>query len=94
MMKAIECTAQVHADGRLEVPATVLRELQILPNTEIKVLLLKLDETKESPFLDESARSQKRHEAVAALLDLRKEFAGMDFNLTDEITRMREEEDA
>ncbi len=34
-----------------------------------------------------------RQLAIEALLAVRQEFAGMDFNLTDEVVRMREMED-
>lgn len=92
-MKAVEYTGRVLPDGHLEIPATAKRELQLQPNVEVKVILMR-EETSEEHAAQEAERARKRHEAWQAVMELRKSFEGMDFNLTDEIVKMREEEDA
>lgn len=92
-MKTAEYVARVLPSGHLEIPVEVQNGLQLRPNEEVKVILLRAEETAEQRAVAEAERARMRHEAVAGLLALRKEFAGMNFNLTDELVRMREEED-
>jgi hypothetical protein len=90
MKKAIECTGRVLPNGNLDIPAAVKVELQLRPNSQVRVIVVQPEETEEEKARKEAELAQQRHAAVAALLELRKEFAGMNFSLTDELVRMRE----
>lgn len=93
-MKAIEYTGRVLPDGHLEIPAIAKRELQLQPNVEVKVILMREEETPEEQAAQEAERARKRHEVWQAIMELHRSFEGMDFSLTDELVRSREEEDA
>jgi hypothetical protein len=92
-VKAAEYTGRVLGNGTLEIPATVRRQLELQANSEVKVILLRPEAPPSEGTQEQADIARKRHEAIAALLALRQEFAGMDFSLTDEVVRMREEED-
>ncbi len=91
-MKAVEYTARVLADGHLEIPTRAKQELGLHANTQVRVILLQTEEPDGEKATREAERARKRHAAIESLLALRQEFAGMNFNLTEELVRMREME--
>lgn len=92
-MKAAEYTGRVLGDGTLRIPSAIRRELDLQTDSQVKVILLRAEILPAEGTRAPADLANKRHEAVSALLALRQEFAGMDFSLTDEVVRMREEED-
>jgi hypothetical protein len=70
-----------------------MQELQLRPHMQVRVILLQPEEKGREPVSNEVERARQRHEAIQDLLALRAGFAGMNFNLTDELVRMREMED-
>jgi hypothetical protein len=92
-MKAVEYMGRVLLDGRLEIPATARHELALRPNVQVKVILMREEQRAEEQTTIAAEQARKRHEAWQAVMKLRQSFAGMDFSLTDEIVRMRGEED-
>jgi MOSC domain-containing protein YiiM len=93
LLRAAEYMARVLPGGQLELPAKIRYQLQLRPNMQVKVILLRAVESEAEQAQREAEQAQKRHAAIADLLALRQEFAGMNFDLTEAVVRMRELED-
>ena len=92
-MKTAGYIGRILPDGHLSIAPNVVRELDLCPNEQIQVVLISIPNTAEKQAVEEAERARKRHEAWQAVMELRESFAGMNFSLTDEIVKMREEED-
>lgn len=91
-MQAVDYVGKVLPDGHLELPPSVREEWDLHPEMEVKISLRWEEGGSHSSQC--AQRATRRHDAIQALLTLREEFAGMaEFSLTDEVVRMREEED-
>jgi hypothetical protein len=88
-MQAAECTARVVIGRFLEIPAAVWEELQLRPGLEIKVVLLRKEDTPEDLALLEEARK----EAWRKMDEIREELSKLNFNATEAVLRARHEED-
>ena len=92
-MKAVECLGLVRPDGNVEISRHALAELTLMPETQVKVLVLQPETAAVCNAKIDAESGLSRNEAISALLKLREQFSGMNFDLTDEVIRMREEED-
>jgi hypothetical protein len=92
-MKTAGYIGRLLPGGYLSITSDVMRELGLHPNEQVQVVLISIPQTAEEQAAKEAERARKRHEAWQAIMELRQSFAGMDFSLTDEIVKMREEED-
>jgi hypothetical protein len=89
-MKAVEYTAPILADGRLEVPPDLKERMHLRPGMQVKVILLYGEES----AADEKSLEARRAAVWEGLDELRAHFSQMNFNLTDALLQAREEEDA
>jgi bifunctional DNA-binding transcriptional regulator/antitoxin component of YhaV-PrlF toxin-antitoxin module len=89
MMKAAEFTAHMTGTGTLVIPATVKHELQLRPDVEIRVIILRKEDTPEDLERLKAARA----EAWRKLDEVRAQLAGKDFNATEALIESRREED-
>jgi hypothetical protein len=90
MLKAAEYTARVLPNGQLELPAAVRHELQLIPYTEVKVILLRAEDTPE----EQQRLAAERAEVWRKLDELRAQLSGKPGSLTDALLQAREEERA
>lgn len=88
-MPVAEYVGRVLPDGHLDLPARVRRDLRLTTNQDVKVIV-----THERTTESDVAQEEAEREAIwQRLYALRQRLSGMEFSLTDEIVRMREEED-
>jgi bifunctional DNA-binding transcriptional regulator/antitoxin component of YhaV-PrlF toxin-antitoxin module len=88
-MKTVEYIGRVLVNGHLEIPTKVRHELQLRPNTQVKVILMREEETAE----EQAAKEAERAEVWRQIDALRDSLSGKDFNLTDSLLQDREAED-
>ncbi|HKI32031.1 MAG TPA: hypothetical protein VKA46_09185 [Gemmataceae bacterium] len=88
-MQAAEFTANIPAMRILEIPAAVWQELQLRPGLEVKIVLLRKEDTPED--LERLARM--REEAWRQMDEIREHLSGMNFNATEAVLRARHGEE-
>jgi bifunctional DNA-binding transcriptional regulator/antitoxin component of YhaV-PrlF toxin-antitoxin module len=89
MLKAAEFTAQISATGTVTIPAAVRQELQLRPNVQVKVVLLRAEDTQE----EKERLAAERVESWRLMEEVRRELAGKDFNATEAVLEARRQED-
>jgi hypothetical protein len=89
-LKAVEYMARVLPGGQLELPAPVRHELQLRPNMQVKVIILRKEDTPE----EKGHLAAERAEVFRGIDKLREQLSGKEGNLTEALLQAREEEDA
>ena len=89
-MKTAGYIGSLLADGHLSIAPDVVRELELQPNDQVQVVLIRLPPT---PAVSES-RAAERAGVWRRVDALRERLSQKDFSLTDSLLSAREEEDA
>jgi hypothetical protein len=89
-LRAAEYVARVLPGGQLELPAKVRHELQLQPSMQVKVIILREEESAE----ERERLEAEREGAFRKIAEVRKHLSGREGNLTEALLQAREEEDA
>ena len=92
MTKTTECKARVVAHRMLEIPAEAWNALGLQPNEEVALVL----QSEDRPSMNgqgDADSDRRRWEAWQAILDMRKQFEGMNTDLTEHLILARREDD-
>ncbi len=87
-MQAAEFTTQITGTGTISIPVEVRRDLKLRGGLEVKVILLRKEDTSE-----DLERLAAQHQEIWRKLDeVRAQLAGKDFDATEAVIRARREE--
>jgi hypothetical protein len=89
-MKTAGYIGSLLPDGHLSVAPDVVRELELRPNDQVQVVLIRLPPEPE----DTKQRDAQRGDVWRQVDALRERLSGRKFSLTDSLLQAREEEDA